>query len=203
MNLSNLYYKLSYIVYKKKIKDLGIGVELRFGSIIYHGEKIHIGNDCKIGKGFVCSVYLEYAGQKTPAERGGGIFIDTCVSAERNLTIYCANKVKIGKGTMIGSTVLITDNNHGINAGDTQKNYREQTLTTKAVTIGENCWIAEQSCILAGASIGNRCIVAANAVVTSGTYPDNCILAGNPARIIKIWDKVQNKWKKYVESEDV
>ena len=199
MNLLNLYYRFSSIWYKRKIKDLGKHVALRFGAVIYHGEKIHIGNDCQIGKGFVCAIYPEYAGQKTPAGRQGsenGIFIGERVTANRNLTIFCADKVEVGNGTMLGSTILITDNNHGTNAGEMQQNYREQPLTTKAVSIGKDCWIAEQSCILPGAHIGNKCIVAANAVVTSGIYPDKCILAGNPARIIRIWDEEKNEWRK-------
>lgn len=92
---------------------------------------------------------------------------------------------------------MIIDNNHGTNAGEMQRSYREQPLTTKAVSIGKDCWIAEKSCILPGAHIGNRCIVAVNVVVTSGIYLDKCILAGNPARIIRIWDEEKNEWRKY------
>ena len=50
--------------------------------------------------------------------------------------------------------------------------------------IGENCFIGGQSLILPGVTIGNGCIVGAGAVVTK-SVPDNCIVAGNPARIIK------------------
>lgn len=50
--------------------------------------------------------------------------------------------------------------------------------------IGENCFIGGRSIILPGVRIGNSCIVGAGAVVTKDV-PDNCIVAGNPAQIIK------------------
>lgn len=104
INLLNLYYRLSSIWYKRKIKDFGKRIELRLGEVIYHGEKIHIGNDCKIGKGFVCAIYPEYAGQKTPAgrqESENDVFIGERITANRNLTIFGADKVEVGNGTMI------------------------------------------------------------------------------------------------------
>lgn len=50
--------------------------------------------------------------------------------------------------------------------------------------IGENCFIGGRSLILPGVRIGNSCIVGAGSVVTR-SVPDNCIVAGNPARILR------------------
>lgn len=50
--------------------------------------------------------------------------------------------------------------------------------------IGNDCWIGAKATILDGTVIGNHCIVAAGAVV-KGTYPDNVIIGGVPAKIIK------------------
>ena len=50
--------------------------------------------------------------------------------------------------------------------------------------IGENCFIGGRSVILPGVRIGNSCIVGAGSVVTK-SVPDNCIVAGNPARVIR------------------
>lgn len=52
------------------------------------------------------------------------------------------------------------------------------------VRIGENCFIGGRSLIMPGVTIGNSCIVGAGAVVTK-SVPDNCIVAGNPARILR------------------
>lgn len=52
------------------------------------------------------------------------------------------------------------------------------------IYIGNNCFIGTKAVILPGVRIGNEVVVAAGAVVTKDV-PSNCIVAGNPARIIR------------------
>lgn len=54
----------------------------------------------------------------------------------------------------------------------------------KDVFIGSNCFIGARSIILPGVRIGNEVIIGSGSVVTKDV-PDNCIAAGNPARIIR------------------
>ena len=54
----------------------------------------------------------------------------------------------------------------------------------KNVTIEDNVWIGSCSTILKGVTIGNNSVVGCNSVVTKDV-PDNCVVAGNPAKIIK------------------
>lgn len=53
------------------------------------------------------------------------------------------------------------------------------------ITIGNDVWIGQRSIILAGAEIGDGCIVAAGSVVPRGTYPPYSVIGGVPAKIIK------------------
>lgn len=54
----------------------------------------------------------------------------------------------------------------------------------KPVTIGNNVWVGGRSIINPGVTIGNNVVVASGSVVTKN-IPDNVVVGGNPARIIK------------------
>jgi acetyltransferase-like isoleucine patch superfamily enzyme len=62
----------------------------------------------------------------------------------------------------------------------------------KEIHIGNDCFIGARSFILPGTRIGNNCIIGAGSVV-SGTVPDNCIYAGNPAKFIAHTDEWARK----------
>jgi len=55
------------------------------------------------------------------------------------------------------------------------------------VVIGSHVYIGNAAIILPGVSIGNRVLIAAGAVVTR-SVPDNCVVGGNPARVISTLD---------------
>jgi acetyltransferase-like isoleucine patch superfamily enzyme len=57
-------------------------------------------------------------------------------------------------------------------------------LETRPVFIGDNVWIGMHSLILKGVTIGENSVVAAGAIVTK-SVPANCVVAGNPATIVK------------------
>jgi acetyltransferase-like isoleucine patch superfamily enzyme len=93
------------------------------------------------------------------------------------VTITCAKQVTIGKNAHIAREAVIRDyDGHYIE----EPTYR----TAKPVSIGDNVWIGYRAMILKGVSVGNNSVVAANSVVTKDV-PANCIVAGNPAKIIR------------------
>lgn len=91
--------------------------------------------------------------------------------------------VEIGDDCIFGNYVSIHPENH---------NYKDKTLPIRlqgvssmgGVKIGNDCWIGAKTTILDGTVIGDHSIVAAGAVV-KGVFPDNVIIGGVPARIIK------------------
>lgn len=54
----------------------------------------------------------------------------------------------------------------------------------KPITIGDNVWLGGGVVITPGVTLGDNVVVAAGAVVTK-SFPDNCVIGGNPAKIIK------------------
>ena len=59
-----------------------------------------------------------------------------------------------------------------------------ELVSGKDITIGKNCFIGCNSIILKGTVLGDGCVVGAGAVV-AGKFRDNCVIAGNPAKVIR------------------
>lgn len=89
-------------------------------------------------------------------------------------------KVKIGQNCFMAPGVHIYTAAHPINPYERIAGPE----FGKPVTIGDNCWIGGRSVINPGVKIGNNVVVASGAVVTKDV-PDNVVVGGNPARIIK------------------
>ncbi len=95
--------------------------------------------------------------------------------------IHAGKSVTIGSNCNISWNCTIIDRDyHKLNS---------ETEVMKPVTIGDNVWICQGATILKGVTLGDGCVVGAGSVVTKDV-PPRCIVAGNPAKIIKedvIW----------------
>ena len=96
----------------------------------------------------------------------------------------CARKkVVIGDDVLIGSNVVIADNDfHSVNPVARKKG--ECDNISKEVIIGNNVWIGADVYICKGVTIGDNSVIGAKSVVTK-SIPPNCIAAGVPAKVIK------------------
>lgn len=117
-----------------------------------------------------------------------------------NVHIAAGEKITIGDNCLFASKIYISDISHGDYSDmETASNPNippdERPLVTKPVSIGNNVWLGDNVCVLPGVSIGNGCVIGANAVVNKD-IPDNCIAVGIPAKVIKKYDKDTNTWKK-------
>ena len=96
--------------------------------------------------------------------------------------IVAYDRVKIGDNVLIASKCFISDTNHGNYKGADQSDPNDppkrRTLVTKHTTIGNNVWVGENAVILAGAEIGDGCVIGVNSVVIK-TIPPNSIVVEN------------------------
>ena len=91
-----------------------------------------------------------------------------------------AAPIEIGDNCMIGPKTCIYAVTHPLDFNERLKGIN----IPKKVSIGNNVWIGGGVTILPGVSLGNNVVVGAGSVVTK-SFPDNVIIAGNPATIIK------------------
>ncbi len=127
---------------------------------------------------------------------------DNCEMGD-NVHIVAFEKVEIGDNVLMASKVFISDTDHGIYKGSFSEQDspvippNDRKLVTNPTKIGSNVWIGENAVILSGVTIGNGCIIGANSVCVKD-IPDNVIVAGVPAKIIKKYDEENHKWEKYI-----
>lgn len=86
--------------------------------------------------------------------------------------------ITIGDNVLIGPKVNILSEEHPINPTD------RKALMVRSVVIKNGAWIGAGATILPGVTIGENSIVAAGAVVNKDV-PDNTIVGGVPAKVIK------------------
>lgn len=92
--------------------------------------------------------------------------------------------ITIGEDVVMGPDIVMMATSHefkNLNIPINQQGAKNE----EPIVIGNDCWIGTRVIILPGVHIGNKCIVAAGAVVTH-SFQDNCIIGGVPAKCLKI-----------------
>lgn len=90
-------------------------------------------------------------------------------------------RVFIGDYVGIAPNCVIISGNHCL--------CNHQNVVQKETIIGDYCWLASSSIVLAGVVLGPRTVVGAGAVVTKSFPEGYCVIAGNPAKVIKTFSK--------------
>lgn len=124
----------------------------------------------------------------------GKITIGDNSSIRSNCIFYCAQEIEIGRNVILSNDIIITDTNHHpihpidrirmIESGWGSNLWSWEHAQSKKIRIEDNVWIGQYSRILKGVNIGENSIVASNSIVTRDV-PPNCIVAGNPAKLIR------------------
>ncbi len=153
-----------------------------------------------IGKNFYAHSNLwieaipEYKDQKfTPS-----ITIGDDVSMGDAVHISCNTSIHVGNHVLFGSNVFVGDHHHGNyhgknQTGPTQPPAQRPLSQVGGIRIGDQVWIGNNVTIVGSVTIGSGAIIAANSVVTHNVSASTMV-AGAPAKQIKIYDVQQSAW---------
>ena len=101
-------------------------------------------------------------------------------------TISSYQHVSIGRECVIADRVMMIDFDHGMVEVD--RPIRLQGIYKRDVRVGNNVWIGYGACILRGVTVGDNAVIGTSAVVTRDV-PENAVVAGVPARILRMREK--------------
>jgi acetyltransferase-like isoleucine patch superfamily enzyme len=162
---------------------LGRGLELEVGrkGRIEFGRFVWIGDKTKIR----CHEGRVQIGAKT-------VMGQEC-------TISAYQRVRIGEQCVIADRAMFIDFDHGV--VEVERPIRVQGIYKRDVEVGSNVWIGYGACILRGVRVGDNSIVGTNSVVTKDV-PANAVVAGIPARVIRMREEPQElRWPDPVEPD--
>ncbi len=146
-----------------------------------NNNQLILHDSVRVGKG--CSFYLQ--GDNLKIEIGRGTtFTQMChFNAQENSV-----SITVGEDCMFSNHVIVrTSDSHPIYNIDTM----ERINPAKSVKIGNHVWVAPNSIIMKGASIGDGCIIGSRTMV-SKCIPPNTLAVGIPAKVVKegvIWKR--------------
>lgn len=171
----NTFYIKRYVI--PQFDGIGSGVSILkpgnltiFGKRIYGGDNLHI--ICSRAKPVTLSCW-------SSKQQQGEIRIGDNVLISPGVSISSAQRIVIGDNSMIAAEVYISDSDwHGL------YNRTRPFRCSAVVELKNNVWIGYRAVINKGVTIGENSVVAAGSVVVE-SVPDNTVVGGNPARIIK------------------
>lgn len=141
-----------------------------------HG--LNFGRDVSIGRATQIRPSSYYGG-----EIGVGLWVGDRSSFGAGCFIGCSGEIRIGNDVMLGPGVRLFSENHIFS--ETEKTIKSQGVERTFLTIGDDVWIGSGVTVTSGVTIGSGVVVAAGSVVTR-SLPDNAVVAGVPAKVLRV-----------------
>ena len=153
----------------------GVTFEIGKDAVVHLGRWSWIGHGCKI------------------RAHEGEVRIGAKTVLGQECTISCFQHVSIGRECIVADRVMLIDFDHGV--VEVERPIREQGIYKRDVRIGHNAWIGYGACFLRGVTVGDNTVVGTYAVVTRDV-PDNAVVAGVPAKVLRMRDRPQTlRWR--------
>jgi len=135
--------------------------------------------------------FLSVLGERLGERYDGMLRIGDDTSIGQNFIVSCAGSTVIGSRVLISSNVHIGDALHRYDDPDVP--VIDQPMTRGYVIVADDAFIGVNAVVLPNVRIGRHAVVGAGAVVTRDV-PDYCVAAGNPARVLRRYDRARGAW---------
>lgn len=176
-------WALRALLYKPFFKHIGKMSYIGKPCFIEGCKGISIGNKTRI-----------FPGLRVEAIDDGEIVIGNNCAVEQNFhAISRGSVLEIENDVTISGGVFVSNTDHDYT--NINISVMDQDLINKKTRIGRGSFIGYGAVILPGTQLGQHCVVGANSVVR-GVFPDNCVIAGCPAVVVKIYNKDSEEWEK-------
>jgi acetyltransferase-like isoleucine patch superfamily enzyme/glycosyltransferase involved in cell wall biosynthesis len=187
-------YNIGRVVNGHLFNKFGKNSRLDSSADLFCTEGISIGNNVLIQKD--CWLMLPYNNFIDEAR----IIIEDGCDIGRRVNISAVNKIVIEKNVIIAPNVHITDHNHEYQNIGIPILRQGVSSFVDQIVIGEGSWLGINSIVVGNVKIGKGCVVASNSTVIHDV-PDYCVVAGNPAKIIKIYNPESGTWERVKDKE--
>lgn len=106
----------------------------------------------------------------------------TQIAGKTELAVMEGTKIEIGEDSLFSANVTFrAGDSHSVI--DAESGIRVNL--SKDIIVGDHVWIGNTVIVTKGTVIGHHCVVATGSVLTGKTYPNNCAIGGNPAKVVK------------------
>jgi acetyltransferase-like isoleucine patch superfamily enzyme len=186
--LNKLYS--TYLRWSGRFWSVGTRASIHYTTSLRNPQCIQLGSRLIVDK----DVWLHAVEPMEGASEPKLIVDDYCYVGRRS-HVTAKNRVHLEREVILSSSVLVQDHAHEYE--DVTRPIRQQGLTEGGrIRIGQGSWIGQGVVIFCGRgelTLGRNCVVAANSVVTR-SFPDYCVVSGNPARVVKQFDPAKGAW---------